>query len=112
MAGITAGGTSNRAVAEAAAFVAADRSCITATPLTKVVWFIAGSITGTLTCGWCIGTEDGSAKMGAIAIALFFARGGAIGVAPMMPAEGGADTAQTKEAADRRCSDKSERVAS
>jgi len=54
-----------------------------------------GSITGTLTCGWCIRTKDSVAPFGAVAIALLPAGPVAIRRAPMMPTEGGAYTADT-----------------
>ena len=52
-----------------------------------------GSITGTLTCGWRIGPKYLRAPFGAVAIALLPAGPVAIRRAPMMPTEGGADTA-------------------
>ncbi len=91
----TAGGASDCAVAVAAAIsITADRRGVHIATLPAQSPAV-GSITGTLTCGWCIRTKDSVAPFGAVAIALLPAGPVAIRRAPMMPTEGGAYTADT-----------------
>src|SRR5207253_11210271 len=88
----TAGGASDCAVAVAAAIsITADRRGVHIATLPAQSPAV-GSITGALTCGWCIGTKDLRAPFGTIAIALWSTRPADFDPTPM-PTEGGAYTA-------------------